>query len=204
MQGNQDLYYYSTTFSGGPGVRRFYFAFLLFPNSSRSGAFDVPKDKCPPDGGSPDCVTGNSTQSLTFRSSSLESAYSFERANTISPIFSYSPSSVTSATLAQPIYKRSELDVSTPPLTPDFDNEGVGYNHSYTSDLNDKDAFDFLMTLFPHHGLAALPFSKRVQVSSPDLGATFEGVVLQMPNQSKTLYINGKSAENVGLRERCT
>lgn len=57
------------------------------------------------------------------------------------------------------------------------------------------------MTVFPHHGLSALPYAKSVSISAPNLGADFEGVVLEMPGSLKTLYVDGKSAESVSLRE---
>ena len=60
LQGADDMYYYSTTFSGGPGVRSsytFHHSISIYFHSS--GGFDVPKSKCPPDRGSSDCVTGS-------------------------------------------------------------------------------------------------------------------------------------------------
>jgi hypothetical protein len=57
------------------------------------------------------------------------------------------------------------------------------------------------MTVFPHQGLSALPHAKTVSISAPNLGTDFEGVVLEMPGAVKTLYVDGKSAESVSLRE---
>jgi len=57
------------------------------------------------------------------------------------------------------------------------------------------------MTVFPHQGLSALPHAKSVSISAPNLGADFEGIVLELPGKSKTLYVDGKSAESVSLRE---
>jgi len=57
------------------------------------------------------------------------------------------------------------------------------------------------MTVFPKQGLSALPHSKAVSISAPNLGTDFNGVVLQLPGQPKTLYVDGKSAESVSLRE---
>jgi len=57
------------------------------------------------------------------------------------------------------------------------------------------------MTVFPRQGLSALPYAKSVQISAPNLGADFDGVVLELPGKSKTLYVDGKSAESVSLRE---
>lgn len=34
------------------------------------------------------------------------------------------------------------------------------------------------------------------------MGTDFEGIVLEIPGAVKTLYVDGKSAESVGLRER--
>jgi hypothetical protein len=58
------------------------------------------------------------------------------------------------------------------------------------------------MTIFPRHGLAALPYSRSVAISAPNLGAAFDGVVLQLPSKPKTLYVDGKSAQSVSIRER--
>jgi hypothetical protein len=95
-------------------------------------------------------------------------------------------------------------NLATPPLTPDDGNEnGAGGGVSSSSTKRDKDSLDFLMTLFPHHGLNALPFAKSVAISAPNMGAAFDGVVLELPSKPKTLYVDGKSAESVSLRERC-
>jgi hypothetical protein len=58
------------------------------------------------------------------------------------------------------------------------------------------------MTLFPEDGLKVLPHSKSVSVTAPTLGAKFEGVVLHLPGKPKTIYIDGKNAASVSLRER--
>jgi hypothetical protein len=68
-------------------------------------------------------------------------------------------------------------------------------------DNHQKDALDFLMTIFPRHGLAALPYSRSVAISAPNIGAAFDGVVLQLPGKPKTLYVDGKSAQSVSIRE---
>lgn len=65
-----------------------------------------------------------------------------------------------------------------------------------------NDALDFLMTVFPHQGLSALPYAKTVSISAPNLGADFNGIVLELPGSPKTLYVDGKSAASVSLRER--
>jgi len=64
-----------------------------------------------------------------------------------------------------------------------------------------KDALDFLLTVFPRDGLNALPFARSVAISAPGMGAAFDGVVLELPGKAKTLYVDGKSAESVSLRE---
>jgi len=91
----------------------------------------------------------------------------------------------------------SASDLATPPLTPD--------NGSPTfpavSDKHQKDALDFLMTIFPRNGVAALPYSRSVAISAPNIGAAFDGVVLQLPGKPKTLYVDGKSAQSVSIRE---
>jgi len=88
---------------------------------------------------------------------------------------------------------------NTPQLTPD---DGID---DCTDDALDNrhssDALDYLLTIFPQDGLKALPFSRSVSISAPELGASFDGVVLELPGTPKTLYVDGKSAESVSLRE---
>jgi len=58
------------------------------------------------------------------------------------------------------------------------------------------------MTIFTNNnGLAALPYSQSVAISAPNLGAAFGGVVLSLPGAPKTLYVDGKSAHSVSIRE---
>lgn len=146
---------------------------LLPSLAGPGGAFDVPTQKCPPDRGSSDCVTG-------------------------SPASFFSPSSN-----ARPIpVPRSSndtvsSDLSTPPLTPDNGSP----TSSAVSSRRQNDALDFLMTIFPRQGLSAVPFSRAVAISAPNIGVAFDGVVLQLPNKPKTLYVDGKSAQSVSIRE---
>jgi hypothetical protein len=57
------------------------------------------------------------------------------------------------------------------------------------------------MTIFPQQGLSALPYSKHVTISTPNMGTSFEGVVLDMPGKPRTLYVDGNSAQSLSLRE---
>jgi hypothetical protein len=41
-----------------------------------------------------------------------------------------------------------------------------------------------------------------VFISTPSLNVSFRGAVLKLPGQMRTLYIDGKSAEALSLRER--
>jgi len=63
-------------------------------------------------------------------------------------------------------------------------------------------ALDLLRLLFPHDAMRALPYARSVKISSPGLGTVWDGVVLEL-NGKKTLYVNGKGAEHIQLRERC-
>jgi hypothetical protein len=85
--------------------------------------------------------------------------------------------------------------LATPPSTPDDSIKDV----SVTS--ND-DALELLTTLFPDHALKALSYAKSVSISSPEVGTSFDGVVLELPGGPKTFYVDGKSAEVVNVRER--
>ena len=196
LQGTEDMYYYSTTFSGGPGVCRCYsFIFCIFLLLSLySGAFDVPKAKCPPDRGSLDCVTGSPASSLfSHLTDSPSSSPASSPVSTNSFIYNSHP-----ATIPRNIPSRNDSTSSTPSLTPDNDSD----YHKSNDSIHEKDALDFLMTVFPHQGVSVLPHSKSVSISAPNLGSEFNGVVLDIPGSTKTLYVDGKSAESVSLRER--
>ncbi|KAF4567650.1 hypothetical protein EYR40_006652 [Pleurotus pulmonarius] len=172
IQGHSDMYYYSTTFSGGPG-------------------------KCPPDGGSSDCVTDRPTpydlKSISFTRPPAEDY--FKSGYHSFPIYSQLPQSTV---CPRPIPQRT-ASVTTPPLTPDSGTDSAG--PSPVRMQNEKDALDFLMTLFPKNGLAALPYARSVSISAPNMGASFDGVVVELPGKPKTLYVDGKSAQSVALRE---
>jgi len=77
----------------------------------------------------------------------------------------------------------------------------TGYASKTESPAQCKDALDYLMTIFPKDGSKALPYSKSVTISASS-EALFEGVVTRMPGKPKTLYVDGKNAALVGLRER--
>ncbi|KAH9948977.1 ornithine decarboxylase antizyme-domain-containing protein [Amylocystis lapponica] len=189
MQGTDEMYYYSTTFSGGPG---------FFP-----GGFDTPMAKCPPDRGSSDWVTDSpapffssspsSASTLSLLSLGTDSlANSIEYPPTPPPDNAFSPSAPRSI-----IHKNASLpDPATPPLTPD-DGDGI----AGISSLHAGAALDFLSAIFPRNALGALSFAKSVSISAANLGAVFEGVVLELPGTPKTLYVDGKSAAHVNLRE---
>ncbi|TFK44654.1 ornithine decarboxylase antizyme-domain-containing protein [Crucibulum laeve] len=173
------------------------------------GAFDVPKAKCPPDRGSSDCVTGSPASIFsTYNHSISSSPDSLSFSKPISypkpqvPITSIDYSNFTRSSSPRAIPSRNNSDLSTPPLTPDGGSE---YSRSDSStgihSKCENDALDFLMTVFPHQGLSALPHAKSVSISAPNMGASFEGVVLELPAKPKTLYVDGKSAESVSLRE---
>ena len=90
----------------------------------------------------------------------------------------------------------------TPPLTPDGGSDFSSSERSFDSPTAEKDALDFLMTVFPKDGLNALPYSKRVAISSDGLASSFDGIVMALPGKPKTLYVDGKNAATVSLRER--
>ncbi|KAL1679450.1 ornithine decarboxylase antizyme-domain-containing protein [Schizophyllum commune] len=169
MQGSDDMYYYSTTLSGGPGV-----------------------SKCPPDRGSLDCVTGSPASDTSFSSSpsSKSIIYPHNKPPITTVQSPYSPRGI-------PIRSHSAA-LQTPPLTPDA---GSDSDSDSDVDANRQDALDFLMTVFPDDGLSALPYAKSVSINSPDMGAEFNGAVLSLPGKPKTLYVDGKNAQSVSLRE---
>jgi len=155
------------------------------------GAFDVPKAKCPPDRGSLDCVTGSPASFSSHLTDSHSSSPSSSPASTDSIVYN------SQASIPRPIPCRNYSTLSTPPLTPD---NGSDY-HRGNESIHEKDALDFLMTVFPHQGVSVFPHAKSVSISAPNLGSEFNGVVLDIPGSAKTLYVDGKSAESVSLRE---
>jgi hypothetical protein len=144
-------------------------------------------------------VTGSPASSIS--SSSSFSRYS-SSPNTSNDSFthpSYSPYPSAVPPRNIPIRSNSPYDIATPPLTPDVDEDcyatGIITNHS-------KDALDLLLAIFPRDGLSLLPYAKSVVVAAPNMGASFDGVVLELPGKTKTLYVDGKNAQAVSLRER--
>ena len=181
---------------------------------SFSGGFDVPRSKCLPDGGSSDCVTGSpalkyaSAYDHSFYSSSLSPkdprcnlrqnlVYPHTPPTTAGDVVSFPPTSMG----PQPIRGAPRVEsfshgLATPPLTPDDFIEDVSVS-------SNDDALELLTTLFPNHAMSALPYAKSVSISSPEMGTSFDGVVLELPGGPKTFYVDGKSAEIVNVRERC-
>ncbi|KAF8134637.1 ornithine decarboxylase antizyme-domain-containing protein [Boletus edulis] len=166
IQGTDDMYYYSTTFSGGPGVH---------------------------------CVTGSLASIISQSPNSSFSPSPPEKP--LGPISNHvAGNRITSTVPPRRIPARSDsLDsLSTPSLTPD-DSDASGAPGIITK--HSKDALDLLLNIFPRNGLSILPFAKSVVVSVPNMGATFDGVVLELPGNSKTFYVDGKNAPAVSLRE---
>lgn len=169
----------------------------LFPHS---GVFDIPNTKCPPDGGSSDRVTGGLAPIISQSPDSSFSPSPPEKAT--SPINDhYTSTRIPTAVPPRYIPARSQspYGLPTPPLTPD-DSDAGGAHGIFTEHSNN--ALDLLLNIFPRNGLSILPFAKSVVVSVPNMGASFDGVVLELPERPKTLYIDGKNAPAVSLRER--
>ncbi|KAJ8077119.1 hypothetical protein PM082_001547 [Marasmius tenuissimus] len=174
------------------------------------GAFDTPKAKCPPDRGSSECVTGRPTpMNPSFELSSSPSSFN----SSGSPI-GYFNSAYKKPSADYPIASRpvsvphhiprtgsASSDSSTPPLTPDEGSDSSDVGSPELGPQHQKDALEFLMTIFPRHGLSALPYARNVSISAQNLGSSFEGMVLDIPGKTKTLYVDAKNAQSVSLRE---
>ena len=193
-----------------------------------SGVFDIPNAKCPPDRGSSDWVTDSLAPSFpsspsSDRSSTLSSIGPEKFPNSIvyppTPPLDHpknkSYNAAFDSDIQYPAYPMAvsapraiprvppALDLPTPPLTPDDGHDLDGGSVSAISARQSNAALDFLSALFPRNALGALPFAKSVSISSPNLGqAVFDGVVLALPDKPKTLYVDGKNAAHVNLRER--
>ncbi|CAE6461673.1 unnamed protein product [Rhizoctonia solani] len=179
-------------------------------------------EKCPPDitksGGSLGCVTGN----LASRTVGLPTPQR-------SPI----PASPCSTSFPRPIPNSHSHHVPMYPLTPDSSPDlshhipsPLGHCSKFTGQLqtppqspddgpesNDymsPTALEVLATLFPNSeaARAALPYARALRITSrqgvtPD-ASTWDGVVLSLPSQERTLYVIGRGAEALMLRESIT
>jgi len=175
---------------------------ILLPSlADPDGGFDTPNAKCPPDRGSSDCVTGSLAPTI---STSPYKQFSSSPPEKHINSFARPPNSPFRTAVAPrdiPCRSDSPYDVATPPLTPDDDDDESSDSSSGISIEQSKDALDLLLNIFPRDGLSVLPFAKSVVVSSPNMGVAFDGVVIELPGKPKTLYVDGKNAEAVSLRE---
>ncbi|KAH8119375.1 ornithine decarboxylase antizyme-domain-containing protein [Phellopilus nigrolimitatus] len=116
--------------------------------------------------------------------------------------------------LQKPYIKGAENafhNLATPPATPDGSpTSEAPTKFAAQAAAHDTAALDFLARLFPGSARVALSHAKSVRIASSELavevdesgvGYAFEGVVLDLPGCTRTLYIDGKGAENVKLRE---
>ncbi|KAJ1304822.1 hypothetical protein OPQ81_005957 [Rhizoctonia solani] len=178
-------------------------------------------EKCPPDitksGGSLGCVTGNPAS----RAVGLPIPQR-------TPI----PASPCSTSFPRPIPNAHSHHVSRYPLTPDSSPDlshhvpsPHGHYSKFTGQLqtppqspdglpsNDPmapTALEVLATLFPNSeaARAALPYARALRITSrqgvtPE-ASTWDGVVLSLPGQERTLYVIGRGAEALMLRESVT
>ncbi|CAE6478974.1 unnamed protein product [Rhizoctonia solani] len=179
-------------------------------------------EKCPPDitksGGSLGCVTGN----LASRAAGLP----FPQRPLI-------PASPYSTSFPRPIPNTHSHHVPKYPLTPDSSPDlshhipsPLGHYSKFTSQLHTPPqspedgplshdymtptALEVLATLFPNSeaARAALPYARALRITSrqgvtPE-ASTWDGVVLSLPGQERTLYVIGRGAEALMLRESIT
>ncbi|KAL4078338.1 ornithine decarboxylase antizyme-domain-containing protein [Scleroderma yunnanense] len=167
---------------------------LLRSLADLDGGFDIPKQKCPPDRGSSDWVTDSLASMLPPSPRSP-----FLPASTETTTNRMTTATFPSAVSPRRIPGKSLCDLPTPPLTPDDDDDKSGA--SGITSRHSKDALDLLLNIFPRDGLSLLSFAKSVVVSSQNMGASFDGVVLDLPGKPKTLYVDGKNAPAVNFRE---
>jgi len=184
-----------------------------------SGGFDAPTQKCPPDRGSSDWVTDSSAPILLSPTPSQSSLSSSHPSSYGSSIIQYpptpppeqgSPDFLPHFNLSPPLpsvspkkikHKQpSDSGLVTPPLSLE-DSENAEGGISAISAKQTKATLDLLTTLFPRNALSAMPHAQGVSVSSPNLGTVFDGVILDCPGKPKTLYIDGKNAQHINLRE---
>ncbi|KAI0930524.1 hypothetical protein AcV5_007213 [Taiwanofungus camphoratus] len=186
-----------------------------------SGGFDTPNAKCPPDRGSSDWVTDSlapafpSSPSDTSSTLSSFGPHSFANSIIYPPtpppdhkqahldIPEFSPLPLSASAPRAIVNKTANApppDIVTPPLTPDDAVEGNGSVAAISAKQHNA-ALDFLSALFPRNALGALPYAQSVSISAPNLGAAYDGVVLELPGKPKTLYVDGKNAAKANPRE---
>jgi len=194
------------------------------------GGFDVPTKKCPPDRGSSECVTGIPASTRypsppTQNNNFAQSTYPLhQKADSRSSIVypptpplqaaDYKSNSKPAPTQNNSNHRRasSPVDIpvkfasrngqhqhqlATPPLTPEDSSNNIRNQPT----AGEKDALDFLLSIFPSDGVNILPFARSVTISAPNMEKSFDGAVLKLPGRPKTLYVDGKNAETVSLRE---
>jgi len=189
---------------------------LLPSLADLSGAFDVPSVKCPPDRGSQGWVTASLASKFPSPPSNYSPHSSYEpeyfprsiaypptpppeNAN-LDPIDQQFHAPLPKVVTApQPIKNQgpTPTGLETPPMTPEELRSGDGS----ISAISANQINDFLYALFPRSGISALLHAKVVSVSDPNLGTAFDGVILELPGKPKTLYVDGKNAEQINLRE---
>lgn len=93
--------------------------------------------------------------------------------------------------------KAAAQTLATPPLTPED-----SVNKVVDSPAN-TDALEFLLKLFPHDGVKAAQYARRVAIFAGS-SLSFSGVVLALPGEESSLYvlIDAKSTVGINLRER--
>lgn len=121
---------------------------------------------------------------------------------TIDPFDQFHAPVPPTGTAPQAIKPKDNIDIglTTPPMTPDTSTDGDG-SVAAISAKQSNSSLDFLTTLFPRGGLTALTHAQSVSVSAPNLGTVFDGIVLELPGKSKTLYVDGTNTASINLRE---
>lgn len=113
------------------------------------------------------------------------------------------------------------FDPNTPPLTPnatpEHDRQAIPFKHASPTPLDsppstpptehqspagglEKPVSDLLYNLFPRSALAASAHAKSVAISE-HMNGSWDAFTLQLPGEEKTLYVDGRGAEQVSLRE---
>jgi len=184
-----------------------------------SGGFDVPTQKCPPDRGSSDWVTDSPAPIIHSPTPSQSSLSSSQTSSYGSSLFQYpptpppeqgSPDSPSRFNISPPPPSVSPQQIVHKPylasglVTPPLSLEGSDSTEGGVSAISAKQTkatLELLTTLFPRSALSAMPYAQGVSVSSPNMGTVFDGVILELPEKPKTLYIDGKNTQHVNLRE---
>ncbi|KDN49653.1 hypothetical protein RSAG8_01718, partial [Rhizoctonia solani AG-8 WAC10335] len=193
-----DLHYYNTTFSGGAGVSHqclYNQVWWVVGLCDRQPGVSCCGITIPP-------VLPYIRLPLCYFFPSPNPQPSFSPCSQVSPDSRLKSRFVSPRPFAPRTSSQFTDQLQTPPQTPE--------DGPTSDDYMAPTALEVLATLFPNSEVAraALPYARALRITSrqgvtPE-ASTWDGVVLSLPGQERTLYVIGRGAEALMLRESIT